>query len=184
MCGHVLIFKNFPLNLTRKSLVFDVIVYYRNHRRCTSYLIYSSNYLRDECSALFIAQFHLYSTNNVRTTCEIESRRFLIKKSPFELLSICWTIFLFRFVETGRDRKSGIVASQRANFYCNPIPIRVLVEPLRRKQSDRNRERRKILRPTNNKRLNQDWDLWPAKDTFAEKKNQHTTHGRRDKTKC
>ena len=50
------------------------------------------------------------------------------------------------FVETGRDRKSGIVASQRANFYCNPIPIRVLVEPLRRKQSDRNRERRKILR--------------------------------------
>ena len=66
MCGHVLIFKKFPLNLTRKSLVFDVIVYYRNHRRCTSYLIYSSNYLCDECSALFIAQFHLYSTNNVR----------------------------------------------------------------------------------------------------------------------
>ena len=95
MCGHVLIFKKFPLNLTRKSLVFDVIVYYRNHRRCTSYLINSSNYLCDECSAFLIAQFYLYrgySTNHVRYW----------KSSIFEgsIKSIHWYLY-----QTGSSQK-------------------------------------------------------------------------------
>ena len=142
MCGHVFIFKIFhwishanrlSLTLSFTTLIIADVLHIWYTRRTT----FAMNVL------------HFLSPNFIstaQTTCEIESRRFLIKKSPFELLSICWTIFLFMFVETGRDRKSGIVASQRANFYCNPIPIRALVEPFSHKQSDRNRESRKILR--------------------------------------